>query len=94
LTPQNIPQIYTQKQIRDYITTSSDYAKGSVNHWSSSCRIGECVDGNTTLIGMRNLHVVDGSIVAPLTVNPQFGIMAAAERASELILRFYGLSIE
>lgn len=34
---------------------------------------------------MRNLHVVDGSIVAPLTVNPQMGVMIAAERAAELI---------
>ncbi len=37
--------------------------------------------------------MVDGSIVAPLTVNPQFGIMVAAERASELILALHGKKI-
>lgn len=85
ITPLNIPQSATQAQIAQYITTPSAYAVGQVNHWSSSCRIGACVDTNTAVIGMKNLHVVDGSIVAPLTVNPQMGIMIAAERASELI---------
>ena len=85
ITPLNIPQSATQAQIAKYITTPSDYAVGQVNHWSSSCRIGACVDTNTIVVGMKNLHVVDGSIVAPLTVNPQMGIMIAAERASELI---------
>lgn len=87
LTPLNLAQSSTQAQIQTYITTSSPYAVGQVNHWSSSCRIGTCVDVNTTVIGMKNLHVVDGSIVAPLTVNPQFGIMVAAERAWELITK-------
>ncbi|KAG6997739.1 oxygen-dependent choline dehydrogenase [Physcia stellaris] len=85
ITPLNIPQSATQAQIAQYITTPSAYAVGQVNHWSSSCRIGACVDTNTIVVGMKNLHVVDGSIVAPLTVNPQMGIMIAAERASELI---------
>lgn len=40
---------------------------------------------NTTVIGMKNMHVVDASIVAPLSVNPQMGVMIAAERAWELI---------
>lgn len=87
LTPLNIPQDATVEQIATYITTSSPYARGQVNHWSSSCEIGSCVDANTVVIGMENLHVVDASIVAPLTVNPQFGVMAVAERAAELILR-------
>jgi len=93
LTSLNIPQTSTEAEIEKYITTQSPYARGQVNHWSSSCRIGKCVDANTTVIGMENLHVVDGSIVNPLTVNPQFGIMAAAERASELILALDGKTI-
>jgi cellobiose dehydrogenase (acceptor) len=87
LTPLNIPQSATVQEINTYITTYSTYARGDVNHWSSSCGIGSCVDVNTTVIGTANLHVVDASIVAPLTVNPQFGVMAAAERAAELILK-------
>lgn len=93
LTPLNIAQTSTEAQIEKYITTGSAYARGQVNHWSSSCRIGACVDANTVVKGMTNLHVVDGSIVAPLTVNPQFGIMAAAEKASELILELMGKKI-
>ncbi|KAI0204658.1 cellobiose dehydrogenase [Astrocystis sublimbata] len=86
LTPLNIPRHATVDEIYKYITTYSDYAVGSVQHWSSSCRIGKCVDVDTKVIGTANIHVVDASIVAPLTVNPQFGIMVAAERAAERIL--------
>ncbi|KAL8688573.1 MAG: hypothetical protein Q9218_005552 [Villophora microphyllina] len=85
LTPLNLNQTSTVAQIVSYITSYTSYTRGQVNHWSSSCRIGSCVDVNTTVIGMKNLHVVDASIVAPLSVNPQFGVMVAAERAWELI---------
>ena len=85
LAPLNIAANATQAEIEQYITTYSAYAKGMVNHWSSSCRFGACVDVNTTVIGMTNLHVVDGSIVEPFTVNPQMGIMIVAEKAAELI---------
>lgn len=85
LTPLNIPATATQAQILSYITTPSAYTEGMVNHWSSSCRIGACVDVNTTVVGMKNLNVVDASIVMPLTVNPQFGVMVVAEKAAALI---------
>ncbi|KAI4114349.1 MAG: hypothetical protein LQ338_008021 [Usnochroma carphineum] len=85
LTPLNLNQTSTISQIVQYITSYTPYTRGQVNHWSSSCRIGSCVDVNTTVIGMKNMHVVDASIVAPLTVNPQMGVMIAAERAWELI---------
>lgn len=85
LTPLNIPATASQSDILKYITTPSAYTEGMVNHWSSSCRFGQCVDVNTTVLGMSNLNVVDASIVMPLTVNPQFGIMVAAERGAELI---------
>ncbi|TVY36058.1 Cellobiose dehydrogenase [Lachnellula occidentalis] len=94
LTPLNIAQNSTEAEIQTYITTASTYADGSVNHWSSSCRIGECVDNQTRVIGMDNLHVVDASIVAPLSVNPQYGIMVAAEKASELILALFGKTLD
>ncbi|KAI9645265.1 hypothetical protein NHQ30_006000 [Ciborinia camelliae] len=91
LTPMNIPQNSTREEIEKYITTPSAYAKGMVNHWSSSCRLGSCVDVNTTVTGMKNIHVVDASILAPVTPNPQFAVMAAGERASELILGVAGV---
>ncbi|KAI4161564.1 MAG: hypothetical protein L6R39_000054 [Caloplaca ligustica] len=85
LTPLNLNQTSTVAQIVQYITSYTPYTRGQVNHWSSSCRIGSCVDVNTTVIGMKNMHVVDASILAPLSVNPQMGVMIAAERAWELI---------
>ncbi|KAL1385643.1 cellobiose dehydrogenase [Phyllosticta capitalensis] len=88
LTPLNIPANATKEEIQTYITTPSQYAKGQVNHWSSSCRIGSCVDAEALRVkGTDNVHVVDGSVVAPLTVNPQFGIMVAAEKGGELIAK-------
>ncbi|KAI0533830.1 cellobiose dehydrogenase [Xylaria digitata] len=86
LTPLNIPRHSTVEEIYNYITTYSAYAVGSVQHWSSSCRIGRCVDADTKVIGTANIHVVDASIVSPLTVNPQFGVMVAAEKGAERIL--------
>ncbi|APA07372.1 hypothetical protein sscle_02g021420 [Sclerotinia sclerotiorum 1980 UF-70] len=91
LTPLNIPQNSTREEIETYITTWSAYARGQVNHWSSSCRLGKCVDVDTKVVGTTNLHVVDASIIAPVTVNPQFAVMAAAEKAAELILKSVGV---
>ncbi|KAL8932144.1 MAG: hypothetical protein Q9216_006947 [Gyalolechia sp. 2 TL-2023] len=90
LRPLNINQTATVSQIVQYITSYTPYTRGQVNHWSSSCRIGGCVDGNTTVVGTGNVHVVDASILAPLSVNPQMGVMIAAERAWELINRLMG----
>jgi cellobiose dehydrogenase (acceptor) len=71
LTPKNLPLNYTQAQIRDYLNSTTAYTRGEVQHWSSSCKIGACVDVNTQVKGTNNIHVVDASIVEPLTVNPQ-----------------------
>ncbi|KAI0891487.1 putative cellobiose dehydrogenase [Annulohypoxylon nitens] len=86
LTPLNIPQNSTVEEIRKYITTYSTYAVGSVQHWSSSCRIGKCVDADTKVVGTENIHVIDASILSPLTVNPQFGVMVAGEKGAERML--------
>ncbi|KAI0810221.1 cellobiose dehydrogenase [Xylaria sp. FL0064] len=63
----------------------------NATHWSSSCRIGRCVDANTKVIGTTNIHVVDASFISPLTVNPQFGVMVAAEKGAERILATWSL---
>jgi len=86
LTPLNIKQSATQQEIKTYITSNTAYTGGNVNHWSSSCRLGTCLDTNSKVKGTNNIYVVDGSMVPPLTTNPSMGIMIAAERASELIL--------
>ncbi|UNI22258.1 Cellobiose dehydrogenase (acceptor) [Purpureocillium takamizusanense] len=87
LTPLNIARNSTLEQIRHYITTPSPYAVGSVQHWSSSCRIGACVDVNAKVIGSDNIHVIDASVLAPMTVNPQFAVMVAGELGAERVLR-------
>lgn len=86
LTPLNVPKNSTQEELTTWLTTPSKYTMGNVQHWSSSCRIGSCVDVDTKVIGMNNLHVVDASISAPLTTNPAMGTMIIAERAVERIL--------
>ncbi len=90
LTPLNIARDATADEIEKYITTPSDYARGQVNHWSSSCRIGKCVDADTKVIGTENIHIVDASILAPMTVNPQFAVMVAGEKGAERILALVG----
>lgn len=87
LTPLNLAQNSTVAQIEKYITTGSQYARGFVNHWSSSCRIGKCVDANLKVIGVDGLYVMDASVLEPLTTNPMFGVMVAAEKGIEGILR-------
>lgn len=86
LSPLNIAKDATVDEIQAYITSTTPYTRGNVQHWSSSCRIGSCVDADTKVIGMQNLHVVDASISAPLTTNPAMGTMIIAERAVERIL--------
>ncbi|KAJ4373202.1 hypothetical protein N0V83_003495 [Neocucurbitaria cava] len=86
LTPLNIAKNSTLEQLTTWISTWSPYTLGNVQHWSSSCRLGTCVDADTKVIGMQNLFVVDASIVAPLTTNPVMGVMIAAERAVERIM--------
>lgn len=90
LTPLNLPRSSSVEEIEKYITTQSAYARGQVNHWSSSCRIGKCVDANTQVIGTQNIHVIDASILAPMTVNPQFPVMVAGEHGAEKILGLLG----
>ncbi|EMD66193.1 cellobiose dehydrogenase [Bipolaris sorokiniana ND90Pr] len=86
LTPLNIAKNSTVDEIESWLKTPSKYTLGNVQHWSSSCRMDECVDADTKVIGMQNLFVVDASIVPPLTTNPVMGVMIAAERAVEKIL--------
>jgi len=90
LRPLNIARNSTLDQLTQWISTPSPYTMGNVQHWSSSCRLGACVDVDTKVVGMRNLFVVDASIVPPLTTNPVMGVMIAAERAVERILALKG----
>ena len=87
LTPLNIAQNSTAAQIEQYITSYTEYTRGYVNHWSSSCRIGKCVDKSLKVIGTNGLYVMDSSVLEPLTTNPMMGTMIVAEKGIEGILR-------
>ncbi|RMZ73117.1 cellobiose dehydrogenase [Pyrenophora seminiperda CCB06] len=87
LNPVNVDRKATVQELVKWMTTPSQYTLGNVQHWSSSCRFGSCVDGEARVLGMRNLYVVDASVVPPLTTNPVMGVMIVAERAVERILR-------
>jgi cellobiose dehydrogenase (acceptor) len=86
IVPLNLARNSTLEQITKWISSKSEYTLGNVQHWSSSCRMGSCVDEDTRVKGMRNLFVVDASVVPPLTTNPVMGVMIAAERAVERML--------
>ncbi|KAF1347413.1 FAD/NAD(P)-binding domain-containing protein [Lizonia empirigonia] len=86
LKPLNIAGNSTLEEITTWVSSPSDYTLGNVQHWSSSCRFETCVDTDAKVIGTNNIHVVDASIIAPLTTNPVLGTMIVAERAVEKIL--------
>ena len=66
----------------------------SNNHWVGTAKMGEkcggvdiVVDTRTVVCGMRNLHVVDASVLnGSPTANPQATFIVMAERAAEVIL--------
>lgn len=77
--------------IRFYIATQSL----TRNHWVGSAKMGRTckeegavVDVTTKLCGMKNLFVVDASIINGVpTANPQATFVVVAEKAAEIILR-------
>ncbi|OBT76414.1 hypothetical protein VF21_03666 [Pseudogymnoascus sp. 05NY08] len=83
----NLERDASVARIEQYITTPSAYARGQVNHWSGSCKIGKCVDQGGRVVGMGNVWVADASLLEPLSVNPMFGVMVVGEKVAELILK-------
>ena len=62
LTPLNIKQSATQQEIKTYVTSNTAYTGGSVNHWSSSCRLGTCLDTSAKVKGTNNIYVVSSVV--------------------------------
>ncbi|KFY56755.1 hypothetical protein V496_06654 [Pseudogymnoascus sp. VKM F-4515 (FW-2607)] len=86
----NLERNASVARIEQYITTPSAYARGQVNHWSGSCKIGACVDEAGRVVGTGNVWVADASLLEPLSVNPMFGVMTVGEKVAELILKGVG----
>lgn len=72
----------------------------TANHWVGTTRLGtdsaleggkSVVDLNAQVYGTKNLHVVDAGILNGIfTANPQAGIVIAAEKVAEDIMRLHG----
>lgn len=92
---QNIPNITTilPSPDQDLETFLRTQMPQSNNHWVGTAKMGEkcgnegsVVDAKTVVCGMRNLHVVDASILNGVpTANPQGTFIVMAERAAEVI---------
>lgn len=52
------------------------------------------MDADLKVIGTDGLYVIDASVLPPLSVNPMFGVMVAAEKGIEGVLRAMGKSIK
>ncbi|KNG44456.1 GMC oxidoreductase [Stemphylium lycopersici] len=59
LTPLNIAKNSTLEAIETWLKTPSKYTLGNVQHWSSSCRMGECVNTDTKVVEKPNIIMGD-----------------------------------
>ncbi|KXH55488.1 fungal cellulose binding domain-containing protein [Colletotrichum salicis] len=88
------------QEVRDYVRNLEFNAGRTANHWVVTTRLGtdsaleggkSVVDLNAQVYGTRNLHVVDAVILnGVFTANPQAGIVIAAEKVAEAIIKLHG----
>ncbi|KAK1622225.1 hypothetical protein BDP81DRAFT_485580 [Colletotrichum phormii] len=87
------------QEVRDYVRNLAVNAGRTANHWVGTARFGtdsaleggkSVVDLNAQVYGTRNLHVVDAGILNGIfTANPQAGIVVAAEKVAEAIIKLH-----
>jgi len=81
----------TVSQVSQQVGQQPDHpwdGKGdSMNHWSGSCKLGDCVDPKTlTVIGTQNVFVADSSIFPnPIWGHPTYTLIASALRAADIL---------
>ncbi|KAF4777677.1 fungal cellulose binding domain-containing protein [Colletotrichum scovillei] len=88
------------QDVRDYVQKLAVDIGRTANHWVGTTRLGtdsaleggkSVVDLNAQVYGTKNLHVVDAGILNGIfTANPQAGIVIAAEKVAEDIMRLHG----
>ena len=77
------PAVRTREDIEAHIRRTLV----TVHHPAGTCRIGDVVDTELKVLGLRGLRVVDGSVIPTVIAgNCNVPINAIAERASDLIL--------
>lgn len=86
-----LPKAYSEDTIEDYKEVVRSYARTNY-HPCGTCSLGTVVDSTLNVIGVRNLRVVDASI---MPVIPRGNILATvyavAERAADIISEDLGL---
>ncbi|KAL0767311.1 hypothetical protein CaCOL14_010161 [Colletotrichum acutatum] len=88
------------QDVRDYVQNLAVDIGRTANHWVGTTRLGtdsaleggkSVVDLNAQVYGTRNLHIVDAGILNGIfTANPQAGIVVAAEKVVEDIVKLPG----
>ncbi|KAH0346145.1 alcohol oxidase, partial [Aureobasidium melanogenum] len=80
-----LPKAYSEDTIEDYKEVARVYAKTNY-HPCGTCSLGTVVDSRLNVIGLRNLRIVDASI---MPIIPRGNILATvyavAERAADII---------
>ncbi len=71
----------SEADLRRYIRTHSE----SAYHAAGSCAMGAVVDTELRVQGLRNLRVVDASVMPTVFGNPNTPVTGIAERAADLI---------
>lgn len=71
--------------IAEYVDNSGE-ARFSASHWTGTCKLGQCTDGDLKVKGTDNIFVVDLSLVpTPVRAHTFITAAALAHRACELI---------
>ncbi|KAK1488811.1 cellobiose dehydrogenase-1 [Colletotrichum abscissum] len=88
------------QDVRDYVQKLFGDIGRTANHWVGTTRLGTdfaleggkpVVDLNAQVYGTKNLHIVDAGILNGIfTANPQAGIVIAAEKVAEDIIKLHG----
>ena len=92
--PPSIPDPTNEEEIEKYLKNTFQ----SIWHSSGTARLGDVVDGEFNLIGVKNLSIIDTSILPQMTrMNPTFTVMvlahyAATKKISELNRRKFKIA--
>ncbi|EXF79989.1 fungal cellulose binding domain-containing protein [Colletotrichum fioriniae PJ7] len=88
------------QDVRDYVQNVAVDIGRTANHWVGTTHLGtdsaleggkSVVDLNAQVYGTKNLHIVDAGILNGIfTANPQAGIVVAAEKVAEDIIKLHG----
>eukprot|EP00928_Gymnodinium_smaydae_P053472 TRINITY_DN37450_c0_g1_i1.p1 TRINITY_DN37450_c0_g1~~TRINITY_DN37450_c0_g1_i1.p1 ORF type:complete len:957 (-),score=101.82 TRINITY_DN37450_c0_g1_i1:201-3071(-) len=83
------PQLPLSAASIDQAVNSWETSHLIANSWSSSCKIGTCLDQEFRVINTTNIFVADASAIPQVPVQPVGTVMAAAAMAASYIAKAY-----